>query len=83
LRSTQRWVQHYTYGEPGEVSTRVLTETGKILMLHSSQGGKVFQFTGYSEFAPGEEFQTVVAEHGRNDFARGVDFVEAVCDALT
>jgi hypothetical protein len=82
--SRQHWTQHYHYGTPGDVTTRVLVETGQVLMVHGPDGaGKVFQLTGRTEFAPGEEFETVVAFAGRDDFYAGKDFVAEVCDALT
>ena len=82
--SRQHWTQHYDYGTPGDIGTRVLVETGQVLMVLGPEGaGKVFQLTGRTEFAPGEEFQTVVSAHGRDDFYAGKDFVAEVCDALT
>lgn len=82
--SRQHWTQHYDYGTPGDVGTRVLVETGQVLMVHGPAGaGKVFQLTGRTEFAPGEEFETVVSSAGRDDFYAGKDFVAEVCDALT
>lgn len=83
VHSTQRWVQHYDYRVPGDLASRVLTETGRIRVLRAPGTGTLLRYTGYAEFAPGEDFETLVAEHGRNDFARGVDVVEAVCGALT
>ena len=81
--SRQHWTQHYDYGVPGDVTTRVLVETGQVLVVHGPGGaGKVFQLTGRTEFAPGEEFQTVVSSHGRDDFYAGRDFVAEVCGAL-
>lgn len=82
--SRQHWTQQYQYGVPGDVGTRVLVEVGQVLMVHGGRaGGKVFQLTGRTEFAPGEEFETVVSAHGPNDFAAGHDFVDEVCGALT
>lgn len=82
--SRQHWTQHYDYGVPGDVTTRVLVETGQVLMVHGPDGaGKVFQLTGLTEFAPGQDFETVVSSHGADDFAAGRDFVGEACDALT
>lgn len=82
--SRQHWNQHYDYGTPGDAGTRVLVETGQVLMIHGPAGaGRVFQLTGRTEFAPGEEFETVVSSSGRDDFAAGKDFVAEVCGALT
>ncbi len=82
--SRQHWTQHYDYGTPGDLTTRALVETGQVLVVIGPGGaGKVFQLTGRTEFAPGEEFQTVVSSHGRDDFFAGRDFVEEVCGALT
>lgn len=83
VRSTQHWNRHYVYNVAGDPSSRILTETGRVLTVFAPDGGKIWQVTGYTEFAPGEDFETVVAQHGRDDFASGGDFVEAVCDALT
>ncbi|GAA4401234.1 hypothetical protein GCM10023168_10620 [Fodinibacter luteus] len=78
--SRQHWTQHYDYGTPGDVGTRVLVETGQILMVHGPGGaGKVYQVTGRAELAPGED----VSFAGRDDFLAGVDFVAEVCGALT
>lgn len=83
VRSTQHWNRHYVYPVPADLDSRILTETGRVLTVFAPDGGKIWQSTGYTEFAPGEDFETVVAQHGRDDFASGGDFVEAVCDALT
>ncbi|WP_299445697.1 hypothetical protein [uncultured Phycicoccus sp.] len=82
--SRQHWTQHYRYGTPGDVTTRVLVETGQVLMVHGTGAeGKVFQLTGRTEFAPGMDFESVVQSSGRDDFAAGRDFVAEVCRALT
>lgn len=82
--SRQHWNQLYDYGAPGDVSTRVLVEAGQVLMVIGPGGaGKVLQVTGRAEFAPGEEFETVVSFAGRDDFYAGKDFVAEVCAALT
>ena len=82
--SRQHWTQHYRYPTPGELSTRVLVETGQVLMVIGPAGaGKLFQLTGRTEFAPGADFEVVESFHGRDDFAAGRDFVAEVCAALT
>jgi hypothetical protein len=82
--SRQHWTQHYDYGTPGDVSTRVLVETGQVLVLLGPAGaGKLLQVTGRAEFAPGRDFEELVSMNGRDDFMAGADFVAEVCGALT
>ena len=82
--SRQHWTQHYRYPVPGDLSTRVLVETGQVLVVTGPAGsGKLYQVTGRTEFAPGADFEVVESFHGRDSFLAGVDFVEEVCGALT
>ena len=84
LPSCRKAVSLLPHGTPRDVSTRVLVETGQVLMVHGPGGaGKVFQLTGRTGFAPGRDFEELVSFHGRDDFAAGRDFVAEVCGALT
>jgi hypothetical protein len=77
------WNRHYTYPVPGDRDTRVLTEVGAIYQATAPGHGNVIQDVGAIKFAPGGEFEEIVASHGPHDVYDDPSVVERViCDVL-
>lgn len=79
------WNRHYTYGIPGDRSTRVLTERGAIYLVKGTDGRVILRDVGQVEFAPGADFDEITRSPGHHDlyddgFAR---FEPTLCDELT
>ena len=79
------WERHYTYGVPGDPSTRVLTERGANGIVKGTDGGVILRDVGQVEFAPGEDFETITRSPGQHDLYGDwyTTFDEVVCDELT
>jgi hypothetical protein len=76
--------KHYVYVVPGDLSSRVLTETGAMLRLTQPGTGVLFQDTGTVTFAPEHDEETVTVLHGKHELYAGTtDLDTAICDALT
>lgn len=77
------WNRHYDYPDPGDPSTRVLTENGMIY-LATADGRVVLRDVGTVEFEPGQDYESVAVMHGVHDVYDGsVDFDALICDSLT
>ena len=77
------WNRHYTYGVPGDSSTRVLTETGASYMASHPGSGNIVHDAGRITFAPGADFEEITVSHGIHEFYDDPSVVErVVCDAL-
>jgi len=77
------WHKHYVYPVPGDLGSRVLTETGAMLRLHASGGGLLFQDTGLVTYVPGEENETPSEMHGVHDRFPGLDLDALICKGLS
>lgn len=79
------WNRHYTYGIPGDRSTRVLTERGAIYVVRGTDGRVILRDVGQVEFAPGADFDEITRGPGQHDlYGDGfVRFEAALCDELT
>ncbi|HET8948909.1 MAG TPA: hypothetical protein VFN44_00315 [Solirubrobacteraceae bacterium] len=78
------WTRHYTYGIPGDRSTRVLTENGAVYVATMPGQGVLFHDVGLIRFLPGQDFEGIAEMHGPHDLYSDFDAVErAVCDVLT
>jgi len=78
------WERHYTYGIPGDLASRVLSEIGAVYVATAPGRGIVVHDTGLVRFLPGQDFEGIAEMHGQHDFYEDFDAVEqAVCDVLT
>jgi hypothetical protein len=77
------WHKHYIYPVPGDLGSRILTETGATVRLRAPGGGLLFQDTGSVTYVPGEEFETPSEMHGVHDRFPGLDLDPLVCQGLT
>src|SRR3954454_15716338 len=57
------WHKHYVYPVPGDLGSRVLTETEAMLRLRAPGGGLLFQDTGLVTYVPGQENETPTERH--------------------
>jgi hypothetical protein len=77
------WHKHYVYPVPGDLGSRILTETGAMLRLRAPGGGLLFQDTGSVTYVPGEEYETPSELHGVHDLFPGLDLDALICLGLT
>jgi hypothetical protein len=76
--------KHYVYLVPGDLSSRVLTETGAFLRLTQPGAGVLFEDTGTVTFAPEHDEEIVTVMHGNHQlYADPAGLDTAICDALT
>lgn len=77
--------KHYTYAVPGDRTTRTLTQVGANFLGRSGDGGPLLvKDVGVVVFAPGQEEDVVVSQHGTHDFYDDPTVIDrAICDALT
>ena len=61
------WNRHYTYGVPGDPTTRVLTERGANFVVKDPGGKVILRDVGQVEFAPGADFEVIVRSPGQHD----------------
>jgi hypothetical protein len=77
------WNRHYDYPNPGDVSTRTLTERGQIY-LGKAGGRVVLRDVGSVAFKPGEDYEGILQMHGVHDIYAGtVDFEQLLCESLS
>lgn len=79
------WNRHYTYPDPGDPSTRVLTEVGAIYLATSAGRGIVVQDVGKVVFEPGGDYEEVAIMRGVHDFYSDIGTAEdrLICANLT
>jgi hypothetical protein len=77
------WHKHYVYPIPGDLDSRVLTETGANERLRAPGGGLLFQDTGSVTYVPGEEYETPSGMHGVHDRFTGPDLDALICQGLS
>ena len=74
--------RHYVYRVPGDLTERVLRESGAVFLLRSEEGGVLFQDTGQLAYAPGDESAPETIS-GNLDSWTGVETLdEAICRGL-
>lgn len=75
--------RHYTYGTPGDLSTRVMTERG-LIYLAKADGKVVLRDVGTVEFEPGLDHEVISVAHGVHEFYDDpARFDSLVCEVLT
>jgi len=77
------WHKHYVYPVPGDLTQRVLTETGSALKLRVPGDGVTFRDSGTVTYVPNEEYETPSGMHGVHDRFSGADLDALICDGLT
>jgi hypothetical protein len=70
------WNRHYTYPDPGDLTTRVLTEVGAIYLANSPGRGIVVHDTGKVTFEPGADYEEIAVMRGVHDFYSDIDTAE-------
>lgn len=74
--------RHYVYPEPGDLSQRVLRETGAVFVLREEGGEVLFRDTGQLAYAPGDE-GAPQRIRGSFDSWSGLETLDdAICRAL-
>ena len=81
--SSGAWHKHYVYPVPGDLTQRVLTETGSVNKIRFPGGGVQFRDTGTITYVPDQEYETPSVMHGIHDSYADVDVVALVCAGLT
>ena len=77
------WNRHYTYPDPGDPTTRVLTERGQIYLGKDGRS-VVLRDVGTVEFDPGQDYESVASMHGVHDMYSDPTVIDGlICDALT
>jgi hypothetical protein len=77
------WHKHFVYPVPGDVSQRVLTETGSAMKLRVPGEGVTFRDSGTVTYVPDQEYETPSGMHGVHDRFSGADLDALICDGLT
>lgn len=81
---SQHYHKHYVYVVPGDLSSRILTETGAFLRLTQPGGGVLFEDVGTTTFAPDRDEEIVTVMHGNHQlYADPAGLDAAICGALT
>lgn len=82
VRLSAHEARHYVYPEPGDLSQRVLRETGAVFVLRAEGGKVLFRDTGQLGYAPGDESAPETIR-GRFDSWPGLETLdEAICRGL-
>ena len=77
------WHKHYVYPVPGDLTQRVLTETGSAEKLRVPGEGVTFRDSGSVTYVPDQEYETPSEMHGVHDRFSGADLEALICDGLT
>jgi hypothetical protein len=77
------WHKHYVYPVPGDLTQRVLTETGSALKLRVPGEGVTFRDSGTVTYVPNQEYETPSGMHGVHDRFSDADLDALICDGLT
>jgi hypothetical protein len=77
------WHKHYVYPVPGDLTQRVLTETGSAMKLRAPGEGVTFRDSGSVTYVPDQEYETPSSMHGVHDRFNGTDLDALICDGLT
>lgn len=77
------WNRHYTYPNPGDRSTRVLTEVGSAWKVSATGRGVIAHDTGLIRYYPGLDFEDPAVTHGPKDSWTDFDgAIAKVCEVL-
>ena len=77
-----RWVRHFVYPVPGDLASRVMTETGIVWRVRGPEGQHLFRDVGFVEYLPGTEQPAIT--HGVHDYLEDPAAAEqSICDALS
>jgi hypothetical protein len=76
------WHKHYAYPVPGDLTQRVLIETGSALKLRVPGEGITFRDSGTVTYVPDQEYETPSAMRGIHDRYSGADLAQLICDGL-
>lgn len=77
------WHKHYVYPVPGDLTQRVLTETGSAEKLRVPGEGVTYRDSGTVTYVPNQEYETPSGMHGVHDRYSGADLEALICDGLT
>jgi hypothetical protein len=77
------WHKHYVYPVPGDLTQRVLTETGSAGKLRVPGEGVTFRDSGTVTYVPNQEYETPSGMHGVHDRFSDADLDALICDGLT
>ncbi|HVQ19239.1 MAG TPA: hypothetical protein VMT27_09435 [Actinomycetes bacterium] len=77
------WHKHYVYPVPGDLTQRVLTETGSAEKLRVPGRGVTYRDSGTVTYVPSQEYETPSGMHGVHDRFSGADLEALICDGLT
>jgi hypothetical protein len=77
------WHKHYVYPVPGDLTQRVLTETGSAEKLRVPGEGVTFRDSGSVTYVPDQEYETPSRMAGVHDRYSGADLEALICDGLT
>ena len=77
------WHKHYVYPVPGDLTQRVLTETGSALKLRVPGSGVTFRDSGSVTYVPNQEYETPSDTHGVHDRFSGADLDALICEGLS
>jgi hypothetical protein len=77
------WHKHYVYPVPGDLTQRVLTETGSVEKLRVPGEGVTYRDSGTVTYVPDQEYETPSVMHGVHDRFSGADLEALICDGLT
>jgi hypothetical protein len=77
------WHKHYVYPVPGDLTQRVLTETGSAMKLRVPGQGVTFRDSGTVTYVPNAEYETPSTMHGVHDRFNGADLDALICAGLS
>jgi hypothetical protein len=77
------WHKHFVYPVPGDLTQRVLTETGSAEKLRVPGEGVTYRDSGTVTYVPNQEYETPSGMHGVHDRFSGADLEALICDGLT
>ena len=76
-------VSRYVYAVAGDLTQRVLTQTGSVNKIRVPGGGVWFRDVGTITYVPDQEYETPSVMHGIHDSYADVDAEALLCDGLT
>jgi hypothetical protein len=77
------WHKHFVYPVPGDLTQRVLTETGSAVKVRVPGEGVTFRDSGTVTYVPNQDYETPSGMHGVHDRFSDADFDALICDGLT
>ena len=77
------WHKHFAYPVPGDLTQRVLTETGSAFKLRVPGEGVTFKDSGTVTYVPDQEYEIPSVMYGVHDRYSDADLDALVCTGLT